>query len=225
MTPTDTGAQIQLGEPVSRTDLLVEAIKRSILDGTLAPGTALSEREIASRFGVSKTPVRDALRLLRSTGLVEISSFQRVTVRQVDAALIRELFESRLLIEPHAAGLAIDARGAKALPDAHAALADAAKADEDDDVAAVGLANRRFHRALYAGCGNRFLVEHLDRLQDLTALSATVGWRQIRTNREEAVEHEAILVAYEKGTRDRAVDLLHQHVASAAAHLQSLMTS
>lgn len=224
MAPTDTDPVMQLGEPVSRTDLLVEAIKRSILDGTLPAGMALSEREIGSRFGVSKTPVRDALRLLRSTGLVEINSFQRVTVRQVDIALIRELFQSRLLVEPHAVGLAVELRGAAPAPGARAALADAAAADEADDVAAVGLANRRFHRELYAACGNRFHVEHLDRLQDLTALSATAGWRIVRTNRDEAREHDAILAAYEKGDRDTTFTLMHQHVADAETHLESLMT-
>lgn len=225
MAPTDTGPGLQIGEPVSRTDLVVEAIKRAILDGTLSQGMALSEREIASQFGVSKTPVRDALRLLRSTGLVEISSFQRVTVRKVDAPLIRELYQSRLVVEPHAVELAVDRLGAQPSPEAHAALDDATKADQVDDVVAVGLANRRFHRALYAPCGNRFHVEHLDRLQDLTALSATAGWRRVRTNREEAVEHEAILDAYERGDRDTAVALLHQHVAAAAVHLESLMDS
>jgi DNA-binding GntR family transcriptional regulator len=213
------------GEPVSRTDLLVQAIRRSILDGTLAPGTALSEREIAGRFGVSKTPVRDALRLLRSTGLVEVSSFQRVTVRNVDAELIHELYQSRLIVEPEAIGMAIDRRGPAPMPEAHAALTAASQADEADDVAALGLANRSFHRELYAPCGNRFLVEHLDHLQDLTALAATVGWRQVRTNRQEALEHAALLAAYEKGERTSAVELIRGHVSAAAQHLELLMSA
>lgn len=223
--PTNSDLNLLGGEPVSRTDLLVQAIRRAILDGSLAPGTALSEREIAGRFGVSKTPVRDALRLLRSSGLVEISSFQRVTVRKVDSELIRELYQSRLIVEPEAIGMAIDRRGRAPRPEAHAALGDATKADEADDVAALGLANRRFHRELYVPCGNRFLVEHLDHLQDLTALAATVGWRLVRTNRQEAVEHAALLDAYENGDRTSAVELLRRHVAAAAEHLESLMST
>jgi DNA-binding GntR family transcriptional regulator len=212
-----------LGEPRTRTDLVVDAIKVAILNGSLPPGQPLSERDLAARLGVSKTPVREALKLLRSTGLVELGAYQQVNVRRIDRTLVSELYQARLLIEPHAVGLAVQARGSRPTPEATAALGEAVSAASTDDLAAVSLANRRFHQLLYTQCGNRFLVAQLDQLQDITALAATVGWRHGRTDREEAGEHAAILAAFEKGDTTAATDLMHQHIATARTHILHLL--
>jgi DNA-binding GntR family transcriptional regulator len=166
---------------------------------------------------VSKTPVREALKLLRATGLVELGAYQQVNVRRIDGTLVSELYEARLVVEPQAVGLAVRLRGRAVFPEATVALEEAVAAA--DDLATVSLANRRFHRLLYAGCGNRFLVDQLDRVQDLTALAATVGWRQGRTDREEAAEHAAILAAFEQGDQEAVVTLVRDHIATARAHL------
>lgn len=205
-----------LGEAVSRTDLIADVMKRSILDGTLAPGEHLTERDVAGRLGVSKTPVRDAFKLLRLTGLVEVTSFQRVRVRRIDAELISELYQARHLIEPLAVGLAVDVRGGQPNPVARHALEDSQAANHASDMASVSLANRRFHRELYQACPNRFLLQQLDQLQDLTSLSATVGWRHSESSSREAVQHEAILGAFETGDRDETVRLLAAHIHDAA---------
>lgn len=204
-----------LGDAVSRTDLVAGAMRRAILDGSLAPGEQLTERDVASRLGVSKTPVRDALKLLRLTGLVEVSSFQRVRVRRIDRALVTELYQARHLIEPISVGLAIEHRGAREDPVARRALADAKAANEAGDMASVSLSNRIFHRELYHDCPNRFLQQELDQLQDLTALSATVGWRKSKSSEREATQHREILDAFEDGDRDRAVRLVALHVEGA----------
>ncbi|MFD9736572.1 GntR family transcriptional regulator [Umezawaea sp. NPDC059074] len=219
MTPVGEPRFAPLGEPRTRTDLVVDALKVAILDGSLPPGHPLSERDLAARMGVSKTPVREALKLLRSTGLVELGAYQQVTVRRVDSALVSELYHARLVIEPHAVGLAAHGRGRTPLPEARTALEEAVVAASADDLATASLANRRFHRLLYAECGNRFLVDQLDQLRDLTALAATVGWRQGRTDREEAAEHAAILAAFEQGDEELATDLMRAHIATARTHL------
>ena len=208
-----------LGEPRTRTDLVADAIKVAILNGSMPPGCPLSERDLAAKLGVSKTPVREALKLLRSTGLVELGAYQQVNVRRIDSALVSELYQARSVVEPQAVGLAVELRGRAPIPEAMAALDEAVASAAGDDLAAASLANRRFHRLLYAGCGNRFLVDQLDQLQDLTALAATVGWRKGRTDREEAAEHAAILAACEEGDVTTAASLVLDHIATARAHL------
>lgn len=212
-----------LGEAVSRTDLIADVMKRAILDGTLAPGEQLTERDIAERLGVSKTPVRDAFKLLRLTGLVEVTSFQRVRVRSIDAELVSELYQARHLIEPLAVGLAVDERGQQPNPVARRALQDSEAANRASDMASVSLANRRFHREMYQACPNRFLLQQLDQLQDLTSLSATVGWRRLGSSSREAVQHEAILAAFENGDRDETVRLLAGHIHDAEVVLLEAM--
>ncbi|HEY0804317.1 MAG TPA: GntR family transcriptional regulator [Pseudonocardiaceae bacterium] len=224
-TPTSTAEPRfgPLGEPRTRTDLVVNAIKAAILNGSLPTGQSLSERDLAARLNVSKTPVREALKLLRATGLVEVGAYQQVNVRRIDGALVNELYQARLLIEPHAVGLAVLARGHQPTPEATSALADARSAAAADDLATVSLANRRFHRLLYAQCGNRFLIDQLDQLQDLTALAATVGWRHSRTDWEEADEHAAVLAAFEEGDSALANDLMRHHIGAARTHILELL--
>ncbi len=212
-----------LGEPKTRTDLVVDAIRMAILSGALPAGHPLSERDLAARFEVSKTPVREALKLLRSTGLVELGAYQQVNVRRIDRSLVSELYRARVLIEPYAIGLAVTGRGARPEPAAAAALKEAVAAAAADDLAAVSVANRSFHQVLYTQCGNRFLTGQLDQLQDLTALAATVGWRRGRTDREEAAEHAAILAAYEAGKVEQAADLMREHIDTALDHILQLL--
>lgn len=220
----DAGASVEslmiVGKPVSRTDLVVEAIRRAILSGSMAPGETLSERDVAARLGVSKTPVRDALKLLLLTGLVEMSPLQRMMVRRIDEALITELYETRRILEPVAVGLSVQRHPVSCFVAAREALSESAQALEAGDRVGVSLANRRFHRGLYQGCENRFLLQQLDQLQDLTALTATLGWPRPTSTRE-AEEHQAILEAYEAEDRDRAVELVDQHVLNAHAVLTS----
>lgn len=84
----------------SRTQYVLEAIKHDILTGGLRPGQALVEAELAARFGVSKTPVREALKTLAGSGLVVMNQYKGVTVRMVDADMARAVYDVRLLPEP-----------------------------------------------------------------------------------------------------------------------------
>ncbi len=133
----------------SRTQYVLEEIKRRILTGRLTPGQALVETDLAAQFGVSKTPVREALKTLAGTGLVVMSQYKGVTVRMVDADMAREVYDVRLLLEPEALRRAVR-RGAS-LEAASDALT---RADQATDTAERSLANREFHRALYVPCGN-----------------------------------------------------------------------
>ncbi|WP_129667785.1 GntR family transcriptional regulator [Phytoactinopolyspora endophytica] len=212
-----------LGEPVSRTDRVRDALRGAILDGTLPPGRPLVERELAEMLGVSKTPVREALKQLRSSGLVEVNVHQGVSVRRLDAALVRELYIARATVEPEACRLACLRGDAESLRRARQALEESAQYLARDDSARLSIANRRFHREIYAGCGNTFLCDFLDQLQDLTAFVATAGWRLRATAASEAGEHLAILEAAENGDADRTEDLSRQHIETSARNILELL--
>ncbi|MEU0661095.1 GntR family transcriptional regulator [Streptomyces lavendulocolor] len=213
--PPPTIALPPLRQPASRTDRVRDALRQAILDGALPPGRALVERELAELYGVSKTPVREALKQLQSTGLVEINTYQGVSVRQPDEKLVRELYAARSAAEPEAVRLAAEANGAVAYPAARRALAEAAALIGSGETQGLGVANRRFHRELYTACDNSFLCGFLDQLQDLTAFVAGLGWRLRATFEEEAAEHAAILTAMEQGDADRAEHLTRAHIRKA----------
>ncbi|MFF0447755.1 GntR family transcriptional regulator [Streptomyces sp. NPDC004609] len=192
----------------SRTQFVLDAIRHAVLTGRLRPGQALVETELAAHFGVSKTPVREALKTLAGTGLVVMSQYKGVTVRTVDAAMAREVYDVRLLLEPEALRRTV-ARAA-GLDPAQEALAEA---EDASDGARLRLANRRFHGALYAACGNPLLVRMLDDVRDQAALVAAVTGSTGASREREAAEHREILRLARSGDGQAAADALHGHIA------------
>ncbi|MFV2118205.1 GntR family transcriptional regulator [Streptomyces sp. Act-28] len=192
----------------SRTQYVLEEIKHAILTGQLPPGRALVEAELAARFGVSKTPVREALKTLAGTGLVVMSQYKGATVRTVDAAMAREVYDVRLLLEPEALRRTIARRAS--LEAAGQALL---RADGASDQAERSLANREFHRALYLPCGNPLLARMLDEVRDQAALVSTVAWSADPSWRREADEHREILLLAQAGDAEGAARALREHIA------------
>jgi DNA-binding GntR family transcriptional regulator len=191
----------------SRTRYVLEHLKHAILTGRLAPGTALVETELAATFGVSKTPVREALKTLAGRGLVVMSAYKGASVRTVDAGMARSVYDVRLLLEPEALRRTVTTHAD--LGAAHAALE---RADTAVDPAERSLANRDFHRALYLPCGNPPLVRMLDDLRDQAALVSSVAWQALPTWEREAEEHRAILGRAEEGDAAAAGSLLWEHI-------------
>jgi DNA-binding GntR family transcriptional regulator len=201
--------------PASRTDFVLESIKAGILSGELRPGQALVEAELAASLVVSKTPVREALKTLAGSGLVVMSPYKGASVRIVDAELVRSVYEVRTVMEPEAVRHAV--RNGAGFAEAAEALADAAKAAEEGrDAAPLSLINRRFHRAMYRGCGNPLMVRILDDLRDQTALITVAGWGIQPTWQAEIVEHGAVLAAARAGDADRAAELMRRHIQAFA---------
>jgi DNA-binding GntR family transcriptional regulator len=199
--------------PASRTEVVLEEIRRGILTRELLPGQPLVEAELAQRLGVSKTPVREALKVLSNSGLVTFSPYKGASVCVVDAALAQSVYDVRLVLEPEAVRRTVELRDPALLEDAADALKEASTAIADRDQAELSLLNRRFHRALYSGCGNPLLVNILDDLKDRAALISIVGWEANPSWRREWTEHKAILAAAKKGDAEGAADLLRQHIA------------
>jgi DNA-binding GntR family transcriptional regulator len=202
----------------SRTVAVLEAIKHAILAGELKPGRSLVETDLAAVLGVSKTPVREALKTLAGAGLVIMHPYKGAVVRVVDDEQARHIYDLRLLLEPEALGRAVTA--GYDWQRAHQALV---RADASKDQAERSLANRDFHHELYAGCGNPLLVRMLDDLRDQTALVSAAAWRHdpaagpsgcVPSWEREAGEHRSILNAARDRDPDRAADLLKSHIAS-----------
>ena len=210
-----------MGNPVmqsaavpSRTEAVLDAIKHAILTGRLLPGQPLIETELAVQLGVSKTPVREALKTLAGAGLVTMSPYKGATVRTVDDALAWSLYDVRLLLEPEAVRRAVEVGDDTHWQSANAALA---RAEGAADRADRSLANREFHRALYLGCGNDLMAGILDGLRDQTALVTAVVWTTTPSWEQEAREHRSILEAAVAGQAQLAADLLREHIADFVA--------
>jgi DNA-binding GntR family transcriptional regulator len=193
-----------------RTAAVLDAIRHAILAGELRPGQSLVEAELAQALGVSKTPVREALKTLAGAGLVTMSPYRGATVRVIGGQQAYAIYD--LLLEPEAVRRAVG-RG-DSWDAARTALE---RAEASADEAQRSPANREFHRALYLNCGNPLLVGVLDDLRDQTALVSAAAWQQQPSWPQEAAEHRAVLAAAEAGDGPQAGRLLAAHIASFAA--------
>ncbi|NLU74374.1 GntR family transcriptional regulator [Streptomyces sp. HNM0575] len=218
----DTGAAARpdlLGRATSQSDLVVQWLRTAILTGRFEPDEVLVERRLSEQLGISKTPVREALIMLSTTGLVTVNRNQRVRVRRLTVEDARHVYEQRILLEPWAVAEA-SRSGRADFREARDLMEDAERLATTDDTAALVTTNRDFHRALYAQCQNRLVVGTLDGLQDLTALAAlTVFWELAPTWQAESVEHHDIYKAAVDGRADEAGALMRKHIERSLVRL------
>jgi DNA-binding GntR family transcriptional regulator len=195
---------------VSKTDMVAALIRELIITGELAAGVQLRQRDLAQRFHVSQTPVREAMRRLESEGLVVGDTHRGFTVVEPDDGPVEENFQIRAALESLGASLAarkIDEQDLARLQ----TLNDRMRAMGDDDPGYAGL-NREFHFAVYSCAGSPLLLT----LMRLLWASLQGGPRVLRSHAESARQHDAILGALRAGDAAAASALTYQHIMGAA---------
>ena len=215
---------MSLPEPVAAPDRLniasvvdqvYEAIRERITSGSLPRGARVHQEDLAVELGVSRTPVREALRRLAAEGLVEMRTNRGARVADIDQGGMRGAYDARLVVEPGAARLAAARRLAEPLARMRAAVA--AQRRSLRSVERSFEANREFHLALVAASGNDYLLQLVERLW-VARIGATIYERQVETQERMVLdvrEHEQILEAIEAGDGRRAESLTRRHLADA----------
>lgn len=189
---------IALDGPILRTDEARKAIRDAILRGAYRGGDRLIEDELAPMLGVSKTPVREALRALGQSGLVILHPHRGAVVRVVDQTMVREVYGVRMLLEPEAVRVGTKQQTARELAALRRILRDAQREGAGGDYPAMSASNRAFHLGLAGPCRNSILLSMLDTLQDQVALISITAWQRRSTCEQEQREHEGILRAVEE---------------------------
>ncbi|MFE9437644.1 GntR family transcriptional regulator [Streptomyces sp. NPDC006602] len=179
---------------------VLATLRKEIIAGGLRPGDRLVERELAERFGVSRVPVREAIRALVTEGFVHFETPRRAVVRRLTPNDVKELFELREALEVYAAGLATARATPQDLAQVEALLDLAAAATEAGDAEAITDINSRLHDRIVAMAGNSLLIE---------ALEPVAGRLRWMTRRNEEwpqllVEHRELYEAIASGDPERA---------------------
>src|SRR5271170_6675460 len=146
-------------ETVTQADRLAEAIVECVLSGEFPPGLRLDEGMLAERYGVSRTPVREALRQLASTGLIEVKPRRGATVAKATSAQLEKLFGAMAEIEATCARLSAMSMTPferRRLQNAHETMAAIVQRDDRD---AYAVANVGFHSQIYSGAHNEVLAD------------------------------------------------------------------
>lgn len=197
-------------EYLSKSDIVAKGIRALIQEGELSPGTVLRQRDLAERFNVSPTPVREALRQLEAEGFVTTELHRSATVVRTEVARIRENFLIRANLESLAASLAASKVTDEELKEI-SAIADKLAACRPDDPARTDL-NRRFHFAIYESAGSPVLLS----LLNLLWRSLDGGPRVARSVKESVSQHRKLIEALRKHDSALAAEVTRSHILTAA---------
>lgn len=208
-----------------RSESLRDALEEMIAVGELAPGAHLDETELAVRFGVSRTPIREALIQLASEGVVEIRPRRGAVVAQASPARLVEMFEVMAELEAMCARLAarrMTAADHVGLTQAHEACRASRDAGDPD---AYYRGNEAFHRFLYTAGRNQFLAEEAERLHRRLR-----PYRRLQLRVRDRVatsysEHEAIVQALRAGDAEESARLARAHVLVQGQRFADLIAS
>jgi DNA-binding GntR family transcriptional regulator len=204
----------RLGEEHSSLhDQVINELRQAILSGKLKPGERLVEGRLADELGVSRNPVREAIRALASEGLIEVTARRGATVATMTEQEARETIEVRALLEGHNARLAARRQDKQIIKRIEAVLNKGTAAVAAKRFEQLFDLNQQFHRELAAAGQNTVLGDLLQKLRERTAMlfSPTNPARQAR-NWE---EHAAILRAIIEADERTAATLAAEHVMHA----------
>lgn len=215
---------LSTGRDAPLAKLVRDDVLAMILRGELRPGQRINEPDVANRLGVSRVPVREALRELESTGLVAARKHAGVFVREPTGEEVRELYEMRGLLDGFAGR-----RAARLEAPARLALADRLDASIDamnaafavHDVQRYYRENLNFHWAIVEAAGNHALAATYRTVVQKLHLSRLKNLSQDMGMRASIAEHTRIARALRKGDIARCEDLMARHVSDAYDRLQS----
>jgi DNA-binding GntR family transcriptional regulator len=209
--------KVELPEARQAIPVLHEYLRKCVLDGTLTPGTKLSQVALADQLGVSRTPLREVLRMLQEEGLVEIEPNQRTRVAGLDPQELDEVYATRILLETLALSMTLDQFTTRVQREAKALLTAMRRAARSGDFQLWFDSHAQFHRLMTAGAGaalRRQLTAFADRsirYIRIYQISDPTSWQAAGD-----VEHAAILEALIEHDGRAALQRLARHLARTA---------
>ncbi|PZN97747.1 MAG: GntR family transcriptional regulator [Hyphomicrobiales bacterium] len=198
--------------PLTRTESLRLQIADEIVSGVLEPGTPLDEQELAARFGVSRTPVREAIRQLSASGLVSVRPHRGAVVALPTPTQLDDMFEVMAELEALCAGLAArnmsvpERRALEALHDDLRLLV------HEGDPARYHATNEAFHAAIYAGSHNGYLAELTLMTRTRVAPFRRAQFRATGRLGGSYQEHDLIVQAILRGDQPGASEAMRAHI-------------
>ncbi|HWJ73522.1 MAG TPA: GntR family transcriptional regulator [Kaistia sp.] len=198
----------------TRTEDLRLQLADEIVRGTFAPGDPLDEAGLAARYGVSRTPVREALRQLAASGLVEIRPHRGAIVTRPSESRLMEMFIVMAELESLCAALAAEAMSLlerRELERVHRVLGELVKSG---DPLRYAEANERFHGAIYAGAHNGYLAELTLATRARLAPFRRAQFRRVGRLADSFDEHDRIVESILRGDREQATREMRSHIGT-----------
>lgn len=204
--------QIQMNEYLPLRDVVFNTLRQAILKGELRPGERLMEIQLAQRLGVSRTPVREAIRKLELEGLVLMVPRKGAEVAEITVKDLEDVLEVRAALEELAAKIACDHITDEQMQELKKAAADFKKVLDTDDLTSCVQADMKFHEIIYNATDNARLLQILNNLREQMYRYRMEYLKDKSMHKTLVEEHDAIRRALKKRDKDKAAQAICVHI-------------
>ncbi|MDY3919300.1 MAG: GntR family transcriptional regulator [Candidatus Limivivens sp.] len=204
--------QIEMSEYLPLRDVVFNTLRQAILRGELKPGERLMEIQLAQRLGVSRTPVREAIRKLELEGLVLMIPRRGAEVAEITRQDLEDVLEVRAALEELAVKDACDHITDEQLQELKKAANEFKRTLEGTDLVACAQADMNFHEIIYGATNNRRLVQMLNNLREQMYRYRMENLKDKRTYKSLVEEHDAIRRALKKHDKAKAGAAINIHI-------------
>jgi DNA-binding GntR family transcriptional regulator len=207
---------------VNRTSIAYDSLKKSILTNVIKPGDYLSENQVAQSLGMSRTPVREAIKVLASEGLVEIHNGVGIFVKQVTTKEISDLFEVRAALECTALHTALDNISDKEIDNLAVAWLKLKRETDSGrkvDLDLIWTLDYQLHSLIVDRCRNEFLKTVIDGIRMKIRRYQKISTIALANEKDTINQHLEIIQCMKKRDLDVLSKVLQEHIRVAAENI------
>ena len=204
--------EVTMNEYLPLRDVVFNTLRRAILRGELKPGECLMEIQLANKLGVSRTPIREAIRKLELEGLVLMIPRKGAEVAEITEKNLRDVLEVRCALEELAVQLACDRIDRARLRELHAAAAHFKEVLGNADITELAEADEAFHDVIFQATGNNRLIQLLNNLREQMYRYRIEYLKKKECYPQLLKEHAQIMHAIEEHNKEKATEITTQHI-------------
>ncbi|MDD3797500.1 MAG: GntR family transcriptional regulator [Lachnospiraceae bacterium] len=204
--------QLEMSEYLPLRDVVFQTLRQAILRGNLQPGERLMEIHLAQRLGVSRTPVREAIRMLQLDGLVTMVPRKGAIVAEITVSDLEDVLEVRAALEELAVKKACRMMGEQQLEELRNAADRFVESLKQEDLLACAQADVNFHEIICESTGNRRLIQILNNIREQIYRYRLENLKDKSSHENLVQEHMAICRALEENSEEKAGEAIMIHI-------------
>ena len=209
--------EVTMNEYLPLRDVVFNTLRQAILRGELKPGERLMEIQLANKLGVSRTPIREAIRKLELEGRVLMIPRKGAEVAEITEKNLRDVLEVRGALEELAVQLACDRIDKEGIRNLKKSAKEFEAVLDSDDITQIAEADVAFHDVIYIATDNTRLIQLLNNLREQMYRYRVEYLKQKECHPKLLAEHQDIIRAIENGERDKAAKITSQHIDNQVA--------
>lgn len=204
--------EVTMNEYLPLRDVVFNTLRQAILRGELKPGERLMEIQLANKLGVSRTPIREAIRKLELEGLVLMIPRKGAEVAEITEKSLRDVLEVRRALEELAVQLVCEKITQEQIEELKAAAKEFQNTLKDGDITKIAEADVRFHDVIYMATDNQKLILLLNNLREQMYRFRVEYLKRKEVHPQLIAEHEEIIEMIEKREKDTAIKVVCEHI-------------